>query len=77
MAIDSTERIVVQVTSKEKKAIVEKAKKLGVPVSKLMRRGARTYKSEAEDYEVGVVAGAAKAAVRACIRLNRLPPDIC
>ena len=49
MATEVTERIVVQATSKEEKAIVEKARKLDVSISELMRRGARAYKSEAED----------------------------
>ena len=62
MVTEATERIVVRATSKEKKAIVEKARKLGIPISELMRRGARTYKSETEDDELGVVADAAKAA---------------
>ena len=42
MAI-AVERIVVQVTPREKRVIVAKAKKLGLPVSKLMRRGATAY----------------------------------
>lgn len=62
MVSEATERIVVQVTPEEKKAIVEKAQKLGVPISELMRSGANAYKSEAEDNELGVVADAAKAA---------------
>ena len=33
-------RIVVQATAEEKKAIAAKAKRLGLPVSELMRRGA-------------------------------------
>ena len=56
------ERIVVQATSNEKKAISAKAKKLGLPVSELMRRGAASYNSEKEDEELGVLADAAMAA---------------
>ena len=56
------ERIVVQATSNEKKAISAKAKKLGLPVSELMRRGAASYNSEREDEELGVLADAAMAA---------------
>jgi hypothetical protein len=53
------ERIVVQATSQEKKAISAKAKKLGLPVSELMRRGASAYKSEESDEELGAIADAA------------------
>ena len=35
----ANERIVVQVTPQDKKAITAKAKKLDLPVSELMRRG--------------------------------------
>ncbi len=55
-------RIVVQATPNEKKAISAKAKKLGLPVSELMRRGATAYNSEKDDEELGVVADAAMAA---------------
>ena len=56
------ERIVVQATSQEKKAISAKAKRLGLPVSELMRRGATAYNSNESDEELGVVADAATAA---------------
>jgi hypothetical protein len=62
MAGAAIERIVVQATSQEKKAISAKAKKLGLPVSELMRRGANAYKSEESDDELGTVADAALAA---------------
>lgn len=62
MSTAAIERIVVQATSTEKKAISAKAKKLGLPVSELMRRGAASYNSEKEDEELGVLAGAAMAA---------------
>ena len=55
------ERIVVQATSQEKKAISAKAKRLGLPVSELMRRGATAYNSNESDEELGVVADAATA----------------
>lgn len=55
-------RIVVQTTPNEKKAISAKAKKLGLPVSELMRRGAASYNSEQEDEELGALADAAMAA---------------
>jgi hypothetical protein len=56
------ERIVVQATAQEKKAIAAKAKRLGLPISELMRRGATAYKSAESDEELGVLADAAKAA---------------
>lgn len=56
------QRIVVQATPNEKKAISAKAKKLGLPVSELMRRGAASYNSEKEDEELGSLADAAKTA---------------
>lgn len=62
MAAAAIERIVVQATPNEKKAISAKAKKLGLPVSELMRRGAASYNSEKEDEELGVLADAALAA---------------
>jgi len=56
------ERIVVQATPQEKKAISAKAKRLGLPVSELMRRGATAYNSAESDEELGAVADAAMAA---------------
>ena len=58
----AVERIVVQATAQEKKAIVAKAKKLGLPVSELMRRGASAYESAEADEQLGTLADAAKAA---------------
>jgi hypothetical protein len=55
-------RIVVQATAQEKKAIAAKAKRLGLPISELMRRGARAYKSSDSDEELGLLADAAAAA---------------
>lgn len=62
MTATAIERIVVQATPDEKKAISAKAKKLGLPVSELMRRGAASYNSAKEDDELGSLADAAKAA---------------
>jgi hypothetical protein len=45
-----------------KKAISAKAKKLGLPMSELMRRGATAYNSAESDEELGAVADAAMAA---------------
>lgn len=62
MVTAAIERIVVQATPQEKKLISAKAKRLGLPVSELMRRGAAAYSSEQADEELGVLADAAKAA---------------
>lgn len=61
MAATAVERIVVQATSQEKRAITAKAKKLGLPVSELMRRGATAYNSAEADDELGTLADAALA----------------
>lgn len=58
----AVERIVVQATAQEKKAIAAKAKKLGLTISELMRRGARAYKSTEADEELGALAVATRAA---------------
>ena len=58
----AVERIVVQATAQDKKAISAKAKKLDLPVSELMRRGAFAYKSSESDAELAALADAAKGA---------------
>src|SRR5215468_4008039 len=58
----ANERIVVQTTPSEKKAIAAKARKLGLPISELMRRGAAAYKSSDSEEELGILADAASAA---------------
>ena len=58
----ANERIVVQTTAREKKAIAAKARKLGLPISELMRRGAEAYRTAESDEELGALADAAKAA---------------
>lgn len=58
----AVERIVVQATLQDKKAIAAKAKKLDLPVSELMRRGAFAYESGDTDAELGALADAAKGA---------------
>ena len=55
-------RIVVQATPQEKKAITAKAKRLGIPISELMRRGATAYETTQSDDELGALADAAKVA---------------
>ena len=58
----AVERIVVQVTPQDKKAITAKAKKLDLPVSELMRRGAFAYESGENNDELGALADVAKRA---------------
>lgn len=62
MATAAIERIVVQATAQEKKFISAKAKKLGLPVSELMRRGATAYNSADADEALGILADAAMSA---------------
>jgi hypothetical protein len=62
MAGTAVERIVVQATPQEKKAIMLKAKKLGLPVAELMRRGATAYEPAEAGEELGILADKAKAA---------------
>lgn len=57
------QRIVVQATVQDKKAITAKAKKLDIPVSELMRRGAFAYQSSEAESGLGALADAAKGAV--------------
>ena len=65
------ERIVVQATPREKRAITAKARKLGLPISELMRRGATAYESAQADAELGALADAAKSAAdRACASID-------
>jgi hypothetical protein len=56
----AVERIVVQATARDKKAIAAKAKKLDLPVSELMRRGAFAYQAEDADAELAALADAAR-----------------
>jgi hypothetical protein len=56
----AVERIVVQATAQDKKAIAAKAKKLDIPVSELMRRGAFAYRSGESDAELGKLADSAR-----------------
>jgi hypothetical protein len=67
----AVERIVVQATAQEKKAITAKAKRLGLPISELMRRGATAYQSAELDEELGALADAARdAAERASASID-------
>lgn len=56
------ERIVVQTTPEDKQAIIEKARKLDIPISELMRRGAFAYDADQADAELTALADAAQAA---------------
>lgn len=56
----AVERIVVQATAQDKKAIAAKAKRLDLPVSELMRRGAFAYRAEDADAELAALADAAR-----------------
>lgn len=58
----AVERIVVQATPKEKKEIAAKAKRLGLPISELMRRGASAYEPTEINEELGSLADAARSA---------------
>ena len=58
----AVERIVVQATVQDKKAIAAKAKRLELPVSELMRRGAVAYESKEADAELATLADAARGA---------------
>lgn len=60
--VAAVERIVVQATAKDKKIIAAKAKRLDIPISELMRRGAFAYESSESDVELGALADAAKEA---------------
>ena len=62
MSAVAVERIVVQASAQEKKAIAAKAKRLGLPISELMRRGANAYQSDEADEELATLADAARAA---------------
>jgi hypothetical protein len=62
VAAAAVERIVVQATAQDKKAIAAKAKKLELPVSELMRRGAFAYQAAGADAELAALADAAKGA---------------
>jgi hypothetical protein len=61
MAI-AVERIVVQTSAQDKRAIADKAQKLGLPLSELMRRGAFAYRSGEADEELAALADAARQA---------------
>ena len=64
-------RIVVQATAQDKKAIAAKARKLNLPISELMRRGAFAYEPKEADEELAALADSATAAAdRACAAID-------
>jgi len=58
----AVERIVVQTTHEDKRAIAEKARRLDLPVSELMRRGAFAYQSDEAEGGLATLAEAAMVA---------------
>ena len=66
----ATERIVVQATAQDKKAIAAKARRLDLPVSELMRRGAFAYQTSQADDELAALADAARAAAERAAASN-------
>ncbi|MBC7939210.1 MAG: hypothetical protein H7Z19_05500 [Chitinophagaceae bacterium] len=58
----AVERIVVQATAQDKKAIAAKARRLSIPVSELMRRGAFAYEADTGVDELAALADAARGA---------------
>lgn len=56
----AVERIVVQATPQDKRTIAAKAKRLDIPVSELMRRGAFAYDAAETDAELAALAEAAR-----------------
>lgn len=63
----ATQRIPVQTTAAEKRAIEAKAKRFGMSVSDLMRSGARAYQTDEANEELGALADAAKEAAERSI----------
>jgi hypothetical protein len=57
---------VVQTTATDKRSIAAKAKRLDLPVSELMRRGAFAYEPADHDGELAALADAAKSAADRC-----------
>lgn len=60
-------RIVVQATPQEKRTIAAKARKLDLPISELMRRGAMAYQSNERDAELAALADAAQSAAERAV----------
>ena len=67
----AVERIVVQASAHDKEAITAKARKLALPVSELMRRGAFAYEAGEDSSTIDALADlACAAAERACSRID-------
>ena len=58
--VASASRIVVQVNPETRKLMVDKARRLGISVPELMRRGALAYERETAEDELGALADRAK-----------------
>ena len=56
----AVDRVVVQIAPEDKQRISTKAKKLNIPLSKLMRRAASAYTTDEDDMELGLLADVAK-----------------
>ncbi len=54
------ERVVVQIAPADKRRIEAKAKKMGLPLSELMRRSAFSYNEDVEDANLSELADRAK-----------------
>ncbi len=68
----ATQRVVVQTSGVDKRAFTAKAKKLGIPLSELMRRGAHAYSDGPVDEELGQLADTARAAAeRSCDAIDQ------
>ena len=64
----AVERIVVQATLQDKQALADKARKLDLPLSELMRRGALAYQSAETGADLAALAALADAAKSAADR---------
>jgi hypothetical protein len=56
----ATARVVVKIAPADKRKIEAKAKRMGLPLSEMMRRAAFSYTSDAEDADLGALADRAK-----------------
>jgi len=60
----ATERIVVQVTTVQKREIVSTAKRLGLNVSELMRQAAQGFTPSADEQEIMALIGRVNASTK-------------
>jgi hypothetical protein len=67
----TVQSFVVRTTAQDKKAIAAKAKRLGIPISELMRRGALAYEPIHSNDRLAALANDAEgAADRACAAID-------